>query len=66
MLTVQVIPGESRQFVKFEDHPALKLALRDYFEARKMVKAGLIGNAGQQREWLRAVHRSLMAHSVKS
>ena len=38
-------------------HPAVAQALADYRSALEMVRNGLLGNAAQQRDRLRLLHR---------
>ena len=41
-------------------------AYKDYMRARAMVKAGLLGNAGAQRDRLRAVYRFIAGKPLQA
>ena len=51
----KLLTQEQKQFI--QNNQTLRLAFREYMQAREQVKNGLIGNAYQARERLRLIYR---------
>ena len=46
------------------ENPHLRLAYRDYMQARQSVQQGLMANCHMQREYLRSVYRAVAGKAV--
>ena len=51
----KLLTQEQKQFI--QNNQTLRLAFREYMEARRMAQEGLIGNAYHARERLRMIYR---------